>query len=108
MFSIGDSDDDGNLYLTERKPFRYDPKLPGTIPHVVEVGDSLQTIAFKYWISMSPDDLEIVWGPEHLWWVIAEFQPVPILDPTIDLVPGTTILVPSLRVVQERVLGEGG
>lgn len=108
MFATGDSDDSGNLFLTEREPFRYDPDLRGTIRHVVSVGDSLQSIAFRYWSTLQLGDREIPWGPEHLWWILAEFQPDPILDPTIDLVPGKTILVPSVRVVQERVLGLGG
>jgi hypothetical protein len=108
MFATGDSNDNGDLFLTEREPFRYDPKLRGTIRHVVSVGDSLQSIAFRYWASLQLDDIEIPWGPEHLWWILAEFQPDPILDPTQELVPGKTILVPSPRVVQERVLGQGG
>lgn len=108
MFATGDSDESGNLFLTEREPFRYDPDLRGTIRHVVSVGDSLQSIAFRYWSTLQLDDRETPWGPEHLWWILAEFQPDPILDPTIDLAPGKTILVPSVRVVQERVLGLGG
>jgi len=100
--AYGVEDDDGVLYLTEREPFRYDKGLPGTRRHVVALGDSLQVLAFRYFQGFRlPGGL----GPEHLWWVIADFQPNPILDPTIDLEVGRVLYIPSLQVIKRRVFG---
>ena len=40
------------------------------------------------------------------WWAIADFQPDPIVDPTLDLEPGRRLVVPSLRVLTDVILGE--
>ena len=105
--SLGRYDENGNLFLTERVPLRYDPDLEDTRQHEVATGDTLPSIAFKHYISFLPlaEDRIDGWGPEHLWWVIAEFQPIPILDPTLSLVDGTVLEVPSPDFVRERVFG---
>ncbi len=97
LSSLGVKDAAGKLYLTERKRFAFDAKAPGTRLHVVAQGDSLHALAYKYF---APID-----NAEHLWWVIAEFQPIPIRDLTLDLAVGRTLYIPSTRIVQERVLG---
>jgi len=95
--SFGVEDDNGNLYLTEREPFLYNKDLPGTRRHRVAKGDTLYNLAYKYF--------QPIHNAEHLWWIIAEFQPTPILDPTIDLADGSTLFIPSVRVVQRKVFG---
>lgn len=90
-------DSNGNLRLTLRPRFAYDSKLGGVRRHVVVEGENLQTIAYRYFRALP--------NAEHLWWIIADFQPTPIFDGTLDLEPGTVLYIPSLRVVQERVLG---
>lgn len=90
-------DQNGNLILTTRNRFSYDSKLGGIRRHVVIEGENLQTIAFRYFNSIP--------NAEHLWWVIADFQPEPIFDGTLDLVPGTVLYIPSTRVVQDRIIG---
>jgi hypothetical protein len=97
LASIGRKDVGGNVFLTEREPFRYDPKLAGTRTHVVSGGDKLWQLAHRYWQPFP--------NAEHLWWVIAEFQPQPIMDLTLDLAEGRVLYIPSLRVLQERVIG---
>lgn len=95
-------DDDGVLYLTERVPFRYDPTLPGTKRHEVAAEDTLQVLAYRYFKGIKlPSGL----GPEHLWWVIADFQPDPINDPTIDLDVGRVLFIPDPKVVKRKVFG---
>ena len=42
------------------------------------------------------------------WWAIADFQPDPIVDPTLLLEPGRRLFVPSLRVLTDVILGEAG
>lgn len=87
----------GTIYLTDRVPFRY-RVLPDNINHVVGAGDSWWTLAGKYYVGIP--------RPSGLWWVITDFQPKPVFDPTIQLAPGQVIVVPSLRTVLERVFDE--
>jgi hypothetical protein len=96
LATLGLRDSSDRLYLTERTPFRYDPTLPGTRRHTVAQGDRLWHLAYRYFKPFP--------NAEHLWWVIAEFQPQPILDPTLDLDVGRVLFVPSGRVMQERIL----
>lgn len=85
------------LVLTERKPFRF-KEYPDNFPHVVGSGDSLFTLAEKYF---SPHP-----SAAQLWWALADFQPEPIHDPTIALVPGSTLIIPPLRVVLTELFAE--
>lgn len=97
MFSLGVWVD-GKLRLTDREPFRF-RLLPDTISHKVTEGESLWTLAGKYYRGFE--------RPSGLWWVIADFQPNGgIFDPTIQLSVGAIIFVPSIRTVAELVLGE--
>lgn len=98
--SVGAYDDAGAMYLADREPYRYAPKLQGVIRHVVAEGDSLPGIAYRYYAGLQGvGGADSVWGPEHLWWLIAEFQPVPILDPTLGVTPGSVLYVPPPAAV---------
>lgn len=96
-FTIGRTDAEGRFYLSDRKPFRF-RKLDDTTLHTVKLGDSLYTLAGRYY-APTP-------GASRLWWVIADFQPDPIHDPTLDLVEGSVLFVPSLRTVTELIFSE--
>ena len=95
------ADANGALYLSERDPFRYQP-FSDNIEHKVTEGETLQSIASRYYAVMAKPDFD----PDTLWWVIADFQPDPIFDPTIALAPGTTIVVPSLATLREQIFNE--
>ncbi len=97
-FTEGRVDDDARSYLTEREPYGF-RALPDNRHHVVEQGDTLYTIAGRYFQPLP--------RPAGFWWVVADFQPQPIHDPTIQLVPGAIVVVPSVRTLVEDVLGEG-
>ena len=86
-----------NLYLTDRVPFEF-RELADNIAHLVLEGDTLFTLAGRYY-----QPIERACG---FWWVIADFQPTPIIDPTIKLEPGTTVFIPSLRTLRERIFAE--
>ena len=87
-------DDQGDLVLTDPEPFVY-RELPDSISHAVTQADTWQSIAYMYY------------SDALLWWAVADFQPSgPVYDPTIALVPGERIVLPSLRVVQEDILSE--
>lgn len=90
---------DGAVFLTDRERFLY-VELADNISHIVVDGDSLHSIAAQNYAELS--------DPPHfsgasLWWAIADFQPIPIHDPTIVLTSGTTIIVPSLRTVMDKI-----
>lgn len=90
-------DDGGALVLTEPEPFRYRPIDDNRI-HVVKGGETIFTIAAKYFRGIQ--------RPAGLWWIIADFQPDPIHDPTIKLEDGATLVVPSMRTVLEEIFSE--
>lgn len=97
LYCLGFHDDGGPLQLTDREPFYYREYSDNRI-HTVAQGESLFTLAARYF------------GPipraAGLWWLIADFQPDPIHDPTIRLSPGSRLIIPSLRTVYEAVFDE--
>lgn len=97
MFTLGIVDDDGVTYLTDRIPYRF-KTFPDNILHIVREGDTLFNIAGQYYAEMD--------RPAGFWWAIADFQPVPIHDPTLKLEVGSTIIVPSERTLVESILSE--
>lgn len=66
------------------------------ILHKVEVGDTLWNLAERYYSSFTM--------AATLWWIIADFQPEPINDPTVALSPGTVIVIPSPATVQHWLM----
>jgi len=90
-------DNAARLFLTEREPFRFRER-PDTRQHVVAQGDTLFGLAGRYFAPLP--------RPSGLWWVIADFQPEPIFDPTLALELRRVVFVPSIRVVTEEVFAE--
>lgn len=98
----GKRDDNGTLYLEERQPLDTDEIFDGTeITHVITGGQTLPQIAGLYWLTGSEDPEET--GPEHWWWIIADLNGID--DLTLDLAEGTTLLIPTLATVKEKVFG---
>lgn len=87
-------DANGVPYLTEVEPFPYRDERDNIVHTVVE-GDTLWDLAHRYFQGYR--------RPKGLWWVIGHFQPTPIVDPTVALVPGTKIVVPSPRLLRLAV-----
>lgn len=96
-FSEAYTDDAGDRVLTDPEPYRYRDFEDNRI-HIVAEGDTLWSLAGRYFQAFDV--------PEELWWVIADFQPDPIHDPTLLLAPGRAIVVPSVRTVLEEVFSE--
>jgi hypothetical protein len=86
----------GELYIGSRDRLFY-ANMSNIEPHIVEDGDTLWSLAARYY---GGED-----GEANLWWVIADFQPEPILDPTIALQAGSTILIPPFSYVQNALAG---
>lgn len=91
---------DRRLFLSDRTPFRY-VDLPDNRVHTVREGDTLHRLAARYFAPLGR--LPLI-SAANLWWVIADFQPVPIHDPTVQLVRGEKVIIPSVRTVTERIL----
>jgi hypothetical protein len=97
-FSWGIRDSQGRLFLTDREPYGYHDH-PDNRVHVVMQGDTLFHLAGRYFAPLP--------RACGYWWAIADFQPdSPILDPTLELQPGSRIWIPSTRVLTDVVLSD--
>ena len=90
-------DSAGRLVLSSRERFRFE-QLPDNRTHLVIGGDTLFNLANRRFKPLP--------RPAGLYWVIADFQPEPIHDPTLRLEPGTVLIVPSVQTVLNRVFSE--
>lgn len=96
-FTTAQKDSNGILFLSERVPYRF-AEFPDNRTHEVREGDTLFTLAAKYFPSFD--------RPAGLWWIIADFQPTPVFDPTTALTVGDHLIIPSERTVLERIFAE--
>lgn len=90
-------DADGDLVLYGDEPYRH-RDFPDNTEHIVRQGDTLFTLAGAYFSKMPRGC--------GLWWVIADFQPTPIHDPTVELEPGRVLIIPSVRTLNEEIFSE--
>lgn len=96
-FCLGVLDEDGRRFLTEREPYRYRVFADNRV-HCVVGGETLFDLAGRYFAPLP--------RACGFWWAIADFQPDPILDPTLALEEGTTVVIPSTRVLTDVILAE--
>lgn len=90
-------DEEGRAYLSEREPFRYRALTDNRV-HVVQQGDTLPTLADRYFADQP--------NAAQLWWVIADFQPDPLHDPTIDLALGQNLVIPSVATLLNLIFAD--
>ncbi len=96
-FTVGIRDDAGRLFLTEREPYGFQEHTDNRV-HLVAQGDTLFSLAGRYFAPLP--------RACGFWGVIADFQPDPIIDPTLELEIGRRVFIPSLRVLTDVILGE--
>ncbi len=89
-------DADGNEFLGEREPFGF-RSFRDNRSHTVQQGDTLYHLAGKFFVGLR--------RPAGFWWVIGNFQEDPVFDPTEDLAVGRIIIIPSLQVLIDEILG---
>lgn len=99
IFTKTVTDEVGALVLTRPEPFRF-VELPDNRQHVSARGDTVYTLAGQFFRVIDPD------RACGLFWIIMDFQPDPIHDPTIKLLEGRVLVIPSVRTVIERVFDE--
>lgn len=98
-YTTGIRDRNGAFILTTPTIFAY-RELDDNEEVIVGKGDTLQTLAGRKYRTIDP---ERACG---LWWIIGHFQQPPIFDPTIELEEGSSIIIPSVRTVQELIFDE--
>lgn len=91
----------GRLLLGERVPVRYAERSDNRT-HVVRAGDTLWRLAATYFVALGRLP---TYSAANLYWVIMDFQPTPIHDPTIRLAEGSVLVIPSVAFVVDVVLG---
>jgi hypothetical protein len=77
---------DGLTYLLDREPLRFQPRSDNKRV-VARAGDT--------WWSLASEHLAALTNPEQLFWVICDYQPMPVLDSTVDPTPGTIVYIPD-------------
>jgi len=97
IFCLGVQDGFGLTHLTDREPYRFKSHADNRV-HTVVQGDTLFDLAGRYFASIP--------RACGFWWIIADFQPDPIVDPTLELEMGRRVYIPSLRVLTDVILGE--
>jgi hypothetical protein len=99
IFSFGIRDPDLNFMLSDREPFRFRDRRDNIV-HTARRGDTLFTLAGSFYRSIDPD------RACGLWWILADYQPDPVVDPTVKLAVGVLIYAPSPRVVIQEIFSE--
>lgn len=89
---------DGRSYLTDIQPFLFE-EFADTTEHVVVGRQRLEDVAAIHYQTYGEEAYLLA----H---VLAYFQPVPIIDPTVLLTPGSTLFIPSQRTIEERIFSE--
>lgn len=80
----------GARLLAAREPFGFRLDARNRM-HIIVRGDTLWTLAEKYFANYA--------DAADLWWIIADYQDPPIIDPTLTLEPGLQVIVPPSEVV---------
>jgi hypothetical protein len=99
-FTLGVKDEEvspGALLLSERQPYIF-RSFADNRQHTAKEGETLWTLAARYFSPLP--------RPSGLWWIIADFQPDPIHDPTLRLELGRVLVIPSVRTITEFILSE--
>jgi hypothetical protein len=101
--STGFIDSSGNLFLSDRTRFPFQ-NLADNEVYTVKGGETLRSIAARKYASLTVIPR---FYAASLYFLIADFQPddfEELQDPSIPLIPGTTLILPSERTVSDQIL----
>lgn len=98
-FASIETDACGRRFLDVPDPISKIPDLDD-IRHIVGEGDTLFSIAWKYYRSMLDRESDI--GPSRFYWVIAQANS--IVDVTEKLRPGLELIIPSVARLESEIL----
>lgn len=84
----------GIKYLDEREPFAFREETDNRYYRTVD-GDTWYGMAHTFF-----DGIPRACG---LWWVLCDFQPERVIDPTLRIEPNTLIVVPSIRLIRTKL-----
>jgi len=90
-------DENRTKYFDEREPFRFVDETDNRI-HLAVDGDTWWGLCHRYFPSIP--------RKAGLFWLLCEFQPEPVIDPTLCIKAGTRILIPSERLVRTKVFSK--
>ena len=91
------TDGTGRPYLDEREPFRY-RAASDNVFHTAAQGDTWWGLAQRYYPQFE--------RASGLWWVLCEYQPQPVVDPTLAIAAGTVVVIPSARALRLEVFSD--
>lgn len=83
---------DGEIFFEERNFLRFSERLDNRL-YTIKAGDNLFNIAHRFFRTFERG--------AGLWWVIMDFNN--IFDPSQDLEPGRTLIIPSEDFVRGRI-----
>jgi len=93
QYSRAFQDDDGLWFLEVPGPFRFTNESDN-VSYVIKTGDTLQVLAYRYYRGIP--------FAAQLWRAIAEFND--IIDASLSLTVGQSIIIPSIRWIREVFL----
>jgi len=85
------------LVLRDRTPFTFRDD-ERNINHTALDDDTWWSLAARYYLQISD-------RPSGLWWVIKDYQPTPVVDPTLTIRQDTLVIVPHPVMVITEILG---
>jgi len=96
--------DSDSILISPIVPFSY-RELSDNILHVATKGEMLWDLAEKYYSKKGDSSL----GLNDAWSyydIIADFQPNPIADPTLSMIGGENIYLPSIQTIKMLIENE--
>ena len=91
------TDATGRPYLDEREPVRYRAAADNVF-HTAQAGDTWWGLAQRYFPGYE--------RASGLWWVLCEYQPQPVVDPTLAIPAGTVVVIPAARLLRLEVFAD--
>ena len=95
-FADATQDSSGRQSLDDREPFRFQDRSDN-LTFTTRTGDRWWHIAQRFYDGIAD-------SAGLLYWVLCDYQNPPVLDPTLEIPAGTTVVVPSPTLVLTEIL----